>query len=91
MKNPLNAKSANQPDDAAHPNIPTHLSVPYNGVSSPIQQTAGSAIDMKKRVGMDVLSRFTQRSNQSLMLSVNKVKELKNQYLHMQSMLMKII
>ncbi len=36
-----------------------------------------SAIDMKKRVGMDVLSRLTQRSNQALMTAVNKVKELK--------------
>jgi ATP-dependent Clp protease ATP-binding subunit ClpC len=64
----------------------------YSGIGTPqvsppppppinnVQQT-GSAIDLKKRVGMDVLSRFTQRSNQSLMLSVNKVKELKNQYI----------
>jgi len=36
-----------------------------------------SAIDMKKRVGMDVLSRLTQRSNQALMAAVNKAKELK--------------
>lgn len=40
-----------------------------------------SAIDMKKRVGMDVLSRLTQRTNQSLLLAANKVKELKLQYI----------
>ncbi|MCJ7739825.1 AAA family ATPase [Candidatus Microgenomates bacterium] len=38
------------------------------------------AIDMNKRVGMDVLSRLTQRTNQSLMAAVSKAKELKLQY-----------
>ena len=39
-----------------------------------------TAIDMNKRVGMDVLSRLTQRTNQSLMAAVSKAKELKLQY-----------
>ena len=42
--------------------------------------TSKSAIDMNKRVGMDVLSRLTQRTNQALILSVAKAKELKLQY-----------
>ena len=37
--------------------------------------------DMKKRVGMDVLSRLTQRANSSLMQAVSKAKELKLQYI----------
>jgi len=42
---------------------------------------ANSSIDHNKRVGMDVLSRFTQRSNKVLLVAANKVKELKNQYI----------
>ncbi len=41
----------------------------------------GSAIDMKKRVGMDVLSRLTQRANTALMSAVSKGKELKLQFI----------
>lgn len=61
----------------------------YSGIGKPPQpslsQTAVSQpttgnIDMNKRVGMDVLSRLTQRANQSLILSVSKVRELKQQY-----------
>ena len=44
-------------------------------------QTPQSSIDMDKRVGMDVISRLTQRANTVLMKSVNKVKELKIQYI----------
>ncbi len=48
---------------------------------SPTSQTnPTTAIDMNKRVGMDVLSRLTQRTNQSLMAAVSKAKELKLQY-----------
>ena len=36
---------------------------------------------MGKRVGMDVLSRLTQRANAVLMKSVEKVRELKIQYI----------
>lgn len=42
-------------------------------------QTPQTSIDMGKRVGMDVLSRLTQRANTTLIKSVNKVKELKLQ------------
>ncbi len=42
---------------------------------------SNSSIDHNKRVGMDVLSRFTQRSNKVLLVAANKVKELKNQYI----------
>ncbi|MCL4338383.1 AAA family ATPase [Patescibacteria group bacterium] len=38
-------------------------------------------IDMKKRAGMDVLSRLTQRANTALMSAVGKAKELKIQYI----------
>lgn len=40
-----------------------------------------SSIDMGKRVGMDVLSRMTQRANTALMQSATKAKELKIQYI----------
>ncbi|MBI4991295.1 ATP-dependent Clp protease ATP-binding subunit, partial [Candidatus Gottesmanbacteria bacterium] len=43
--------------------------------------TAPSAIDMKKRAGMDVVSRLTQRANTALMAAVGKGKELKIQYI----------
>ena len=42
---------------------------------------APSSIDMGKRVGMDVLSRMTQRANTALMQSAGKAKELKIQYI----------
>ncbi len=35
---------------------------------------------MSKRVGMDILSRLTQRTNKALMMAVDKAKELKIQY-----------
>src|SRR3989338_6638981 len=44
-------------------------------------QNAASSIDMGKRVGMDVLSRMTQRSNDILLKAVTKVKELKGQHI----------
>lgn len=61
----------------------------YSGIGNPpkppsVPVTASStqsAIDMNKRVGMDVLSRLTQRANQSLMLAANRAKELKLQYI----------
>ena len=51
--------------------------------SQPAPKTSSepSSIDMGKRVGMDVLSRLTQRANAVLMKSVDKVKELKGQYI----------
>lgn len=54
--------------------------------SSPISPATGgettqSAIDMGKRVGMDILSRLTQRANTVLLSAVNKVKQLKVQYI----------
>ncbi len=45
------------------------------------QPSSSLGLDMKKRVGMDILSRLTQRSNQALMLAVSKAKELKLQYI----------
>ena len=46
------------------------------------QNTPSSlGIDMAKRAGMDLLSRLTQRSNQSLILAAGKSKELKLQYI----------
>ncbi|KKS97907.1 MAG: ATP-dependent Clp protease ATP-binding subunit ClpC [Candidatus Gottesmanbacteria bacterium GW2011_GWA2_43_14] len=45
------------------------------------QQTTAASIDMGKRVGMDVLSRMTQRANDVLMKAVAKVKELKVQHI----------
>lgn len=56
--------------------------VAYNGIGTPPSPKVvppipvSSSIDMGKRVGMDVLSRLTQRANASLMQSVAKVKEL---------------
>src|SRR3989338_9864463 len=44
-------------------------------------QNAASSIDMGKRVGMDVLSRMTQRSSDILLKAVTKVKELKGQHI----------
>ena len=56
-------------------NVKSTDSKPADEPSSP------SAIDMGKRVGMDILSRLTQRANTVLMKSVNKVKELQIQYI----------
>lgn len=61
--------------------------ISYSGIGNPPAPASAvgkgqvtSAIDSGKRVGMDVLSRLTQRANQSLMASVTKAKELKIQY-----------
>src|SRR3989338_4097242 len=61
------------------PNFPAEASAKV-GDQQP-DQTPQSSIDMDKRVGMDVISRLTQRANTVLMKSVNKVKELKIQYI----------
>jgi ATP-dependent Clp protease ATP-binding subunit ClpC len=66
---------------------------PYSGIGKPPQPSSPAdkktptspypapTIDMKKRVGMDVLSRLTQRANAALMQAVSKAKELKLQYI----------
>src|SRR3990167_2097259 len=63
----------------------TTTSVSQTSASSPSSagksEATQSSIDMGKRVGMDVLSRLTQRANAILMKSVAKVKELKVQYI----------
>ena len=76
---------------ASAPNTPVSTDQPNNQPASPAGGPAppiptksgegGSSIDMGKRVGMDVLSRLTQRANTVLMKSVAKVKELKVQYI----------
>ncbi|MBI4067334.1 AAA family ATPase [Candidatus Gottesmanbacteria bacterium] len=44
--------------------------------SMPAPFPTGGKMDMGKRVGMDVMTRLTQRANQTLMASVSKAKEL---------------
>ncbi|OGG26430.1 hypothetical protein A2960_06145 [Candidatus Gottesmanbacteria bacterium RIFCSPLOWO2_01_FULL_39_12b] len=74
--------------DSVNPSEPVTNIIPGSstvsqGVGQPqqvVNSPVGTAIDMNKRVGMDVLSRLTQRANQSLMLSVSKARELKQQY-----------
>ncbi len=55
---------------------------PSGAVQTPVPNIdpSSSAIDMSKRVGMDILSRLTQRTNKALMMAVDKAKELKIQY-----------
>ena len=48
--------------------------------SLPVADPTNPAIDATKRVGMDILSRLTQRTNKALMAAVDKAKELKIQY-----------
>ena len=59
-------------------------SVPPSPPPSPV-------IDMSKRVGMDILSRLTQRANTALMASVAKAKELKLQYIDTEHILWGIL
>ncbi len=66
--------------------IAGQVGVAQSGDEKPADKTdkttpGGSAIDMKKRVGMDVLSRLTQRANTALMSAVSKGKELKLQFI----------
>lgn len=73
----------NPPSGTAYSGIGPPPSSPTIQSKQTVSQTTTvnqSAIDMNKRVGMDVLSRLTQRSNQALMRSVAKVKELRQQY-----------
>ena len=66
----------NPPTPPPPPTTPDQNAAAQAGKSG---QNAASSIDMGKRVGMDVLSRMTQRSNDILLKAVTKVKELKGQ------------
>lgn len=82
-----NAQGASQAVPAAgqNPNIKAQISNPGVHPSQPTTHnpqptTKPGALTMQKRVGMDILTRLTQRSTQALMIGVGKAKEQHVQY-----------
>jgi ATP-dependent Clp protease ATP-binding subunit ClpC len=79
---PPSSVGANPPGQVTPKNANFSSQTQDKPASAPTSQPpGGSTIDIKKRVGMDVLSRLTQRANTSLMKAVGKGKELKLQYI----------
>lgn len=90
-----NQTITSSPSPSYNPPVTSTTSSSFNphvtSVTTSTATSTTSGIDMNKRVGMDILSRLTQRSNQVLLLAANKAKELKLQYIDTEHVLWGLI
>ncbi len=85
------AASAAQTDKTISSNLPSSQTPSFSSDIGKASTIQSSSMDMGKRVGMDVLSRLTQRTNQALMMSVTKVRQLKAEYVDTEHVLWGIL